>query len=281
MHVRLLKSHFDIVTVEEWVRCAAIHEPLPARACALTFDDGWRDNFEHAFPVLRSERVPATMYVVTDLVGSEYEFWPNRIARLLAGRNGSGCKSWPTWLANEVSEVTNSPEKYQPLSIAEIDLVITRCKSRYTDDSMLSMLGRIETNEASSSDTDNRNLLSWDEIRTLADSGIFQFGSHTRHHTRLDSRVASHVLQDEICESRRILESHLGKRATSFCYPNGDFCSPALELVRTSYSAAVTTRNGVNSQNTDRHLLKRVGIHEAAASTKPAFLSWLARAYIH
>ena len=281
MHIKLLKSHFDIVTVEEWAHRSTSNKPLPARACALTFDDGWRDNLEYAFPILRAERVPATMYVVTDLVGTVYDFWPNRIARLLGNRDMLDARHWPAWFTEILRGVTKASTERRALSAEEIDRVITTCKFHFTDDSMFELLKILETDETSVPHRARRNLLSWDEIRTLSDSGIFSFGSHTRRHRRLTSNLSTPVLKDEICESRRILEDRLGKPVESFCYPNGDFCTAALELVQVSYCAAVTMQRGTNSPNSARHLMQRVGIHDAASSTKPAFLSWIARAYIH
>ena len=64
-----------------------------ALACAITFDDGWRDNYDHAFPVLRAAGVPSTIYLVSELVGTRYSFWPNTLARLLAGAEPRGSRA--------------------------------------------------------------------------------------------------------------------------------------------------------------------------------------------
>jgi peptidoglycan/xylan/chitin deacetylase (PgdA/CDA1 family) len=120
--------------------------------------------------------------------------------------------------------------------------------------------------------------MNWQEVRQMAGSGLVRFGSHTRRHIRLDARAAAEVLQDEIRESRLQIEKELGTPVTAFCYPNGDHCPAAVELVRGSYATAVTTRRGWNSTASDRYLLRRVGMHEDISSTAPAFLSRLALA---
>src|SRR5690606_25886998 len=81
LHMHLLRKHFGLVHLDDWLDALAENRPLPRHACAVTFDDGWRDNYQYAFPVLERLGVPATVYLVSDLVGSSYSFWPNALAK--------------------------------------------------------------------------------------------------------------------------------------------------------------------------------------------------------
>jgi peptidoglycan/xylan/chitin deacetylase (PgdA/CDA1 family) len=273
MHLGILRRHFEIVHLEDWAREVANARPVPRMACALTFDDGWRDNFEYAFPILRAHDVPATVYLLPDLVGTRYSFWPNRLARLLGDRrNNERRAGWPEWLQRELAEVAASA---LPLSMAQIDRLIDHCKSRYTDSELLNLLADVS---AATGTGAGRDLMSWDEIRQMAASGKIRFGSHTRRHTRLDTRAPAELLEDEIRGSRGLIEQQLQATVSSFCYPNGDHCPAALELVRSVYATAVTTRRGWNSVSSDAHLLSRVGMHEDVSSTGPAFLARLSLA---
>ena len=83
---------------------------------------------------LREHQVPATIYLLSDLVGSHYRFWPNALATLLADRRGAATfDRWPAALQREVSAVTGSRAAPLPLGVGEIDAVITRCKHAYSD----------------------------------------------------------------------------------------------------------------------------------------------------
>jgi peptidoglycan/xylan/chitin deacetylase (PgdA/CDA1 family) len=268
LHIELLKRHFEMVHLDDWARGAAEGQPVPYQACALTFDDGWRDNFEYAWPLLQAHRVPATIYLLPDLVGTRYSFWPNKLARLLSdARNNEVRAGWPDWLRQLAVSL--------PLSMAQIDTAIERCKSLHTDVEMLELLQTVNT---VGDPRQGRDLMNWDEVRQMAASGLVRFGSHTRRHIRLDARAPAAVLQDEIRESRASIERELHMPITSFCYPNGDHCPEAVELVRNAYATAVTTHRGWNSLSSDRYLLNRVGVHEDVSSTAPAFLSRLALA---
>jgi peptidoglycan/xylan/chitin deacetylase (PgdA/CDA1 family) len=276
MHLELLKRHFEIVHLDDWAEKVTHGQAVPRLACAVTFDDGWRDNFEFAFPILQAQQVPATIYLLPDLVGTQYRFWPNELARLLSDpRNEAVRQTWPEWLNEQVAQAAGGEPVSLPLSMEKIDAVIERCKTLHTDSAMLELLRGVGAEGGTSED---RDLMNWDEVRQMAASGWVRFGSHTRRHTRLDVRAAAEVLRDEICQSQVSLERELHRPISSFCYPNGDHCPAAVELVRSSYATAVTTHRGWNSVSSDRWLLKRVGVHEDISSTAPAFLARLSLA---
>ena len=275
MHLRVLQRHFAIVHLDEWLRSTAAGEPVPRLACALTFDDGWRDNFQYAFPVLRAAAAPATIYLLSDLVGTRYSFWPNRLARLLGNAaNKDIYPSWPAWLREVLINTVGAGAL--PLSMARIDAVIDQCKRLYTDGALAKMLDGVDSR--GNAGGAERDLLNWEEAREMAASGLIRFGSHTRHHIRLDTRAPQDVLESEIRDSRAGIEQRLGTPVSSFCYPNGDHCPAAVALVRASYLSAVTTRKGWNSPSSDPHLLNRVGVHDDVSSTAAAFLARLALA---
>lgn len=280
LHLKLLRRHFTIIPLSQWVGGLA-RSQIPDRACAITFDDGWRDNFEHAFPVLRSEGAPATIFLVSDYVGSSYQFWPTRLARVLLDRAGGDGRRRLIASLGTLGDGSGRLESGDStFSQQEVDQVIDRSKSQYTDREMMAFLDDAEQRPVQSADVAERDLLSWDEIRLMSDSGLIEFGSHTRRHIRLESRTASAVMREEIVGSRRILEERLGRPVQLFCYPNGDYCPAAVEFVRSTYSAAVTMNRGANSRSCDPYMLRRVGVHDGASEAGDSFIAWLARASI-
>jgi hypothetical protein len=174
MHVDVLRRHFTPVHLDDWLRASRAGKPPPGRCVAITFDDGWRDNHDHAFPVLQAARMPATIFLVTDMVGSDDRFWPNRLAHVL--------KSWQPDLRNHLDDDTRRrlTELGFPLSLAghdatpeRIDAVISGCKA-IDDASMHALIDRLEellpTLERSGDTSAERDLLSWNEVHAMAES---------------------------------------------------------------------------------------------------------------
>lgn len=270
MHVHLLKEHFTLLHLDDWLDAVRHGRSLPVRACAITFDDGWRDNYQYAYPVLRKEEAPATIYLVSDLVGTSYTFWPNRFAGLLTARTSRELlPHLPDWLHKLVIDMG------EPLNGEQIDALICRCKNVRTDAEMTAVLDDLEGSLPSSGSSE-RDLASWAEIEEMAGSGLIRIGSHTRRHVRLMATLAPDALEDEVVGSCRTLQERLGMAPRTFCYPNGDHSPAAVALVRRHYLGAVTTQDGWNAPGSDRHLLRRVGVHEDVSSNSTAFIARLA-----
>jgi peptidoglycan/xylan/chitin deacetylase (PgdA/CDA1 family) len=268
LHLRVLAKHFEVMDLGEWVRRRLTRESLPERACCITFDDGWRDNYEFAFPILRHAGVPATIFVVADAIGSEYEFWPNRLARLLVD---SSLAELPESLRELFAQLGVSHASVDPrLTMAQVDAIITACKS-VPDVTMYRVLKDIDAQHPER--TSARSLLSAPEIDEMARCGSIRFGSHGRRHLRLIDSLTAETVREEVVESRAILRKLTGQSVDLFCYPNGDHSTRALEMVRRTYSAAVATDSGWNDSSTDLHLLQRISVHEDIAADELSFLA--------
>lgn len=273
LHLEVLSRYATFIHLDEWLERVQAGRAVPPRACAVTFDDGWRDNYEHAFPILRRRGVPATIYLVSDLVGTQYSFWPNALLNFLSRPAGDADPSlaWPHWLSRALEELEPRAIPNRTVDAELIDRVIEYFKARHTDAEMIALTRELDRSPADR----GRDLMSWDEAREMASSGVIRFGSHTRRHTRLLGSLEPKQMEDEILGSRHIIEEHLGSRPRTFCYPNGDYNEGAVNLVRTAYLGAVTTRPGWNSPSSNVYELTRVGVHEDVSRTREAFLSRL------
>jgi peptidoglycan/xylan/chitin deacetylase (PgdA/CDA1 family) len=276
-HLQALGEHFEFTDLEAWVRASEAGDELPRLACAVTFDDGWRDNYDHAFPLLRAAGVPATIFLVSDLVGTRYAFWPNRLSRALAGlRDARQLETWPSAL-RELLDGTGLPRALARGRVSRELADVAVEKAKVLPDHELTRLLDLVPAAAGRYET-GRDLLDWDEIRTMHASGLVRFGSHTRRHTRLLDGLDSSTLVDETEGSATEIERQLGRRPFLFCYPNGDFGDEALQAVKRNYLAAVTTQGGWNTPDTPRERLRRVGVHEDTTATVPGLLRRIDRA---
>ena len=267
LHLRILREYFNIIHLTEWIEKKQKGEVLPAKSCAVTFDDGWRDNFEYAFPVLWKTQTPATIFLVADMIGSTDTFWPQRLTRLIQHVNKHPeQRSHPVfdWLPDKLT--TSS------LSSEQISVLINKVK-QYSDVEIHQYIDNCNKTLGIDDAGTDADLLDWQQVTAMQASGLVDIGSHTCQHTRLTSQLSSEQLEHEIVDSKAIIEQHIGKPVNLFCYPNGDLCDLAVQKVAQHYDGAVTTQSGWNNASSDVHQLKRMGVHEDIASDKTAFLA--------
>jgi peptidoglycan/xylan/chitin deacetylase (PgdA/CDA1 family) len=274
LHLELLKQYFSIVKLSDWLELKQQGKQLPASACAITFDDGWLDNYEFAFPILKELDIPATIFLVADMIGTKQQFWPERLASVMT----AVATRYPQyWSHPELQWLQENPDLYQfnetPPNSEEISALIATLKD-YTDQQMHEKLDRIEST-LQLEDNSATTLLDWSQVDEMLASGLIDVGSHTCHHTRLNETTPPGQIRDEIVSSKQLIEEHTKRSVNTFCYPNGDHCPQAVELVRQNYNGAVTTKFGWNTLQNDDHLLQRIGVHQDISADKTAFLARL------
>lgn len=268
MQMREVKRHFDIIDLSEWIKLKEQNLPLPRKACAITFDDGWADNYEYAYPILKSENIPSTLFVVAEKIGTDFQFWPNIIMALIIGN---------TEIARVIQEHPLFAKifQYAPIPAKLIDreyaaVYISHLK-QFSDQEIFTALNDIMWRSLLDFELPNA-LMSWEQLLTMKKSALVNIGSHTCNHKRLTDALSEHEMIHEIIDSKKIIENRLSSTIDLFCFPNGDYSPKALELVQKNYAAAVTTQRGINKANTCiNHELTRVGIHDQVSNNRKLF----------
>jgi peptidoglycan/xylan/chitin deacetylase (PgdA/CDA1 family) len=273
LHLEILNKRFTFVRLSEWIKKKNNGSRLPAMACAITFDDGWADNYEFAYPLLQENSIPATIFLVSELVGTSHRFWPERLARLIVSISSEPKKYQSHPVLPWIMELSKT-DRIQDIDQTNegISQIISRAKEM-NDEDIHARLDSIEHELGFNSFDSKPSLLNWNQLSEMTNSGLIDAGSHTCRHIRLNADTSDAVLQQEIITSKKQIERHTGHTVTSFCFPNGDYSPQALAMAREHYACAVTTCPGWNTAKTDNYLLRRFNIHEDVTSDKTAFLA--------
>lgn len=181
---------------------------------AITFDDGWIDNYTRAWPVLAEHNVPATVFLATQAVETGETFWvesffnfvntsikrgkSNQIRQFLST---SSYGAMETWAAVEllVEDFKELPQQQREQAVEEF-------KAAVDDVASINM---------------KREVMNWDEIREMRAAGI-DFQSHTHTH-RILKGSNNKLIQEELRLSKEIIEKNIGGKINTLCYPNARF----------------------------------------------------------
>jgi peptidoglycan/xylan/chitin deacetylase (PgdA/CDA1 family) len=263
-HIKFLKKHYKISTIKDIVPQYKKKEDegsLEPPHCVLTFDDGWRDFYTNAYPLLKRYQIPATVFLPTDFIGSESWFWMDRLAYLI-----SMCREdilLDVMRRDIRKPITRQLSRLHGSSRARLDKAIQILKS-CPEETIEETLSDLSAQWGIRAGPPARAFLSWEEVEELSRSGFVEFGSHTASHQILpilDDNTVRHELDSSRSEliNRRAVDPDF----IPFCYPNGNMDERIVKMVREAgYGAAVTTMPGWNPRSADPFILKRVGIHQ-------------------
>lgn len=271
LHLTELKRQFELVHLDDWLRRAKEGKSVPRLACALTFDDGWRDNHDFALPVLVKHQAPATIFLVSSYVGSTQRFWPNRLMDLVRTEFASpGSVTFPPKLLALIDPVLGQARRRGVIDAEVIDPIVQEALK--VGEEEIRALVEAAGGAAALRESD-RETLDRVEIAAMASTGLIRFGSHTSTHFRLDGRAPTDILTAEIAQSRVALQEICHQPIDLFCYPSGVFCDAAVSLTRKHYVGAVTTVFGWYDAGSSPFLIPRIGVHEDISADRRGFLA--------
>jgi peptidoglycan/xylan/chitin deacetylase (PgdA/CDA1 family) len=262
--MEVLARHATVLPLGELVE-RVLGRDLPPRSVAITFDDGYRDNYECAYPVLRALQLPATIFLATGPLDTDARLWHDRVFDAFERADGGPLtirgRSFPM-----------SPLGARRLTLQDV-LTTLRSLGREERDRMVD---EIEEQAGGAAPGGRAAMLSWDQIREMADGGI-TFGAHTVSHPIL-TRLPRGEAEAEIRGSRAAIESRLGRTVDQFAYPNGtrtDFNETIQQMLREQgFRCAVTTMWGINDASSNPFELRRVGFWNTEPDLIPLRLAW-------
>ncbi len=278
--IRFLKRHFAIASLDQVAERLQSGRGPETDSIVITFDDGYKDNYTFAFPILRKYGVPATVFLTTGHIGNNLVFWWDRVGRLagLGGSAGLQVRFPGDLYSADLREAIHqllvcSPAK-RKLRLAQ---VTSRLK-QIPDGQKKAILDDIERQLPGHLAGFYPAALSWDEVREMASGGV-DFGSHTVTHPIL-TQVTPEQAESELSVSKREIESRLGKPVRHFAYPNGMATdhNPALEnlLRKCGYHSACLAFGCINEAGDNPFVLKRKYIGNIGV---PKLLFGLLRAF--
>src|SRR5262249_50143640 len=150
---------------------------VPERAVAITFDDGYRDNYDCAFPILKKYNLPATIFVATGAIGTGQLIWHDRVFDAFRYATVMRARLHDTAVPELILDTGEARSRSMQATVTRGKTLYGESRSRFIDD--------LEAKLRPSVPADlSHRMLDWNQIREMHLAGI-EFGSHTVSHTIL------------------------------------------------------------------------------------------------
>jgi peptidoglycan/xylan/chitin deacetylase (PgdA/CDA1 family) len=266
LQVRYLRRHYHVLPLDHAVNLLREGAPIPLNGVVITFDDGYRDNYEEAFPILKRYGCTATIFVSTDPLETGRWIWPTRLY---------------FWVFATTETVLSLDGLNGPGPALDLRTTQSRRSAYWTINAHLRALPSASEREAALAEI-ARNLhfnpdtfpptftpmATWDHLREMSDGGM-TIGSHAMTHPVL-SLTARQEAQREVITSKAIIEQRLQRVVDVFAYPFGlaeHFDADTEWLVRTAgYRAACSAIPGTNPPGSNLYALRRLYVPDEPPS---------------
>jgi peptidoglycan/xylan/chitin deacetylase (PgdA/CDA1 family) len=238
-HLDWIGRRYEFVSLDTIGEYLESRKPFTRPVAAVTFDDGYRDVYLNAFPILKRKGIPAAMFVVTDIVGTKTPPLHDRLYAVLA----LALERWARpnrMLVERLVRLNISPEAVRRVRIGghtvfsamrEMSDVLTRLEVE-------ALVCSLESDFSALASHEEVQPLTWDMVKEMSDAGI-TIGSHTKSHALLTAEDNDQVLE-ETRGSKEVLERRLGVAPRHFAYPDGRFNEKTAKAVAASYRFAYT-----------------------------------------
>lgn len=278
--ISFLARTYEIISLDYIINCIYERKRLPDRAIAITFDDGYRDNYENAFPILKKNNISATIFLTAGCIEDRQILWWDEIHRVLLH-----CQDWQAlydlpsniyplelckhWKGYDASSI-RSRMRVSHQIVAFLKSVSDNLRLMIVND--LPKRLKVRSRDVLADDI----LLSWDQVREMTTGGI-SFGAHTLTHPCLD-RLDSYKLKLEVEGSKSLIELRVKRPVHLFSYPGGFGANSGdvhNVLRKSGFRGAVTNKAGSNTLNTDPFQIgRRSASGEPIAVLAASLLGW-------
>ncbi|MBD3289422.1 polysaccharide deacetylase family protein [candidate division KSB1 bacterium] len=253
--LKFLQKYFNIVSLDSITNALGQKKALPRHSLAITLDDGYRDNYLYAFPLLKKYKLPATIFLTTGYLGKQSNLWWDTLHQITAMSESKELWQFCERRLNikfrgvRRTRYLQLVDYLKSIDISARDQFIGELKSQFQI-----IKGK---------DDLRAELLAPAEVKEMSAAGI-SFGSHTVSHL-IVSKSDEQLVKQELIQSKKEIEEITGRDVFAFAYPNGaadDFDEKSIELLQEcGYELALTNIGGINSIADNQFTLKRIGVY--------------------
>ncbi|MES2625736.1 MAG: polysaccharide deacetylase family protein [Pseudomonadota bacterium] len=208
--IAAIRDRFKIIQIKELLEIIASGRPLQEPMAMITFDDGYRGNYENAFPILLAEKVPGLFFLPTSYISCDHIPWWDEVAWLIKNTKHQVIK-----LPGSNQSVTVDPQNIKQT----IRTVLTRIKND-SDLPLAEKIRHMRTACGCEMPLENSNLfMTWEQAAEMQQAGM-EIGSHGHSHEIL-SHLSAEEQRSELMISKNLIEENINVPVEAIAYPVG------------------------------------------------------------
>lgn len=211
----------------------------------FTLDDGYKDNYEIAYPIFKKHNVPFTIYVSPSLIEGNTVAWWYILENLILENERIELSNGLIFNTRTKTEKEDAFLRIREIILTERDNLLTRLNELF------------DKYNIDWSSENKKLFMNWEQIIELSKDSLCTIGNHTKNHYNLKQLAESQVI-GEILEGNRLIESKINKKVVHFAYPFGSSNEVGIREVeivrRLGFKTAVTAIRGTIYPEHKNHL---------------------------
>lgn len=256
-----LDKKYMVISLDELFEVLSGRKKLSQKFIALTFDDGYNDNYLYAYPLLKNINAPFSVFVSTGLPENKVLMWWYFLENYLLENNQI---TWSTENTEQIYTANTLSEKESLYLKLRIDFI---GKQEHEIKSILNE--KMGLSDEYITEFCRKQALSWEQIRTMSDDPLVSIGAHTHSHRPL-SKLTNEEASIEIFGSKKTIEEKTGKSVRHFAYPYGssnEYGPREIKLAeKAGFCTSLTLQQGnvFKKHSAHLHVLPRIPLGEKA-----------------
>lgn len=228
----LLQKHYTVLPLDD---LNLKPEKDLRNACFITFDDGYKDYLDYAYPILKRNKVHSTVFVLPHDITNNGHIWTSTIIFFVKHYWFSEIRDF--FISHQ--QHINYADRFDDFSL---NLTITKHLCQLKQIERQFIIEDLQKKFESDNRIIENELLSFDELRKL-DKNYVTVSSHSLSHPSFILETDEHFIEREMTMSKQIIEKELGREVNAFAFPFANFNAASMTLVKKYYRFCFTRIN--------------------------------------